>query len=176
MIRFISIIACLFSLIGCNVQKELILLDFESDKDLDRVHWRCHTLLSVSDEHATHGKKSLKLELYPSGYPGFNPDLAKKDWRGYSSLCLDFFNPGKEDIRITVRIDDKEGSDDYADRYNRSFLMQPGINHLVIPLNSLITSGTNRALNLRKIHRYLFFMVNPTQKVVLYVDNIRLIT
>ena len=175
-IRFIFMMVCLLALIGCqnNIQKELVLFDFESDKDLDRVHWKCHTLLSLSSEHATHGEKSLKLELYPSAYPGLNPVLDKWDWRDYSSLRLDFFNPGKEDISITVRIDDKGDADDYEDRYNRNFLLQPGINHIEILMNSLVTSGTNRQLDLRKIQKYLFFMVNPTQKVILYVDNIRL--
>jgi hypothetical protein len=178
MVRLIFIIFFLLGLISCHDarQKELVLFDFESDRELDNVHWKCHTLMSLSNEHATHGVKSLKLELYPSAYPGLNPVIDKKDWRGYSSFCLDLFNPAEGDIPITVRIDDKEDSDDYADRYNRSFLLRPGINHIEIPLNSLVTSGTNRTLNLRKIYRCLFFMVNPTQKTVLYVDYIVLIT
>jgi hypothetical protein len=176
LIRFIFIMVWLLAFIGCqgNIQKELVLFDFESDWELDNVHWKCHTLLSLSDEHATHGMKSLKLELFPSAYPGLNPALDKKDWRGYSSLCLDLFNPDNEDKKIVMRIDDKEDADDYADRYNRSFLLRPGMNHIMIPLNSLITSGTNRQLDLRKIYNYLIFMVNPAQKAVLYVDYIRI--
>jgi len=177
-IRLIFVIACLLSLIACHDarQKEVILFDFESDRELDNVRWKCHTLLNLSDEHATHGMKSLKLELFPSAYPGLNPVLDKKDWRGYNSLCLDLFNPDNENKKIVMRIDDKEDADDYADRYNMSFLLRPGMNNIVIPLNSLITSGTNRQLDLRKIYKYLFFMVNPTQKAVLYVDHIRLCT
>jgi hypothetical protein len=176
LIRFIFIMVWLLAFIGCqnNIQKELVLFDFELDQDLDRVHWKCHTLLSLSDEHATHGMKSLRLELFPSPYPGLNPALDKKDWRGYSSLCLDLFNPDNEDRKIVIRIDDKEDANDYADRYNKSFLLRPGTNKIEIPLNSLITSSTNRALNLRKIYKYLIFMVSPVQKTVLYVDYIRL--
>jgi hypothetical protein len=166
----------LLSLIACHDarQKELLLFDFESDRELDNVHWKCHTLFSLSDEHATHGMKSLKMELFPSAYPGLNPVLDEKDWRGYSSLCLDLFNPDNEDKKIVIRIDDKEDADDYADRYNKSFLLRPGTNKIEIPLNSLITSSTNRQLDLGKIYKYLIFMVSPVQKTVLYVDYIRL--
>ena len=38
--------------------RESILFDFESDRELDRVHWKCHTLMSISDQHSTHGKGS----------------------------------------------------------------------------------------------------------------------
>ena len=55
-----------------NVPDEIVLFDFESDSELDQVHWKCHTLMSVCDQNVTHGKGSLKLELFPSDYPGFS--------------------------------------------------------------------------------------------------------
>ena len=58
-------------------ESEKILFDFESDSELDRFHWQCHTLFSLSDEHATHGKKSLKLELFPSDYPGLSANAGQ---------------------------------------------------------------------------------------------------
>lgn len=80
---------------------ELILFDFESDGELDEVHWKCYTLMSIGDQHHTHGNNSLKME-------------------------------------------------------------------------SLITSGTKRKMNSDEIERFLFFIYKPGEKVVLYVDYIRL--
>ncbi len=171
------ILAIFFLLvIGCNGhdQKELILFDFESDSELDKVHWKCHTLFSLSDENVTHGNKSLRLELYPSGYPGFSPVLETKDWKDYEYLSFDIYNPETTEIKIVVRIDDREDSPDYDDRYNHSFTLMPGLNRINLPLRELVTSGTNRKLDPGNIQGLVIFMVNPPEKVTIFMDYLRL--
>lgn len=178
MVRLILITVCLCTLVSCGggVPSERVLFDFESDAELDRLHWKCPVLLSLSDEHVTHGNRSLKLELYPSDYPGLNPMLEANDWRGYKALCFDIYNPGEKEIRVSVRIDDQEDHPDYKNRYNKRFILQPGMNDIRIPLHTLMTSGTQRQLDIKKIHRILIFLARPERKVVLYVDYIRLIS
>lgn len=165
------------SIIGCadTSQSGLILFDFEADAELDQLHWACYTLMSLSDQYVTHGAKSLKLELYPSPYPGFTPSLKQRNWKKYKALKFDIYNPANEDVPITLRIDDKKDSNEYADRYNKTILIKPGKNQMIIPLDSLVTSGTNRQLNLKKIQRFLLFSVNPAEKIVLYIDYVRLV-
>ena len=155
---------------------ERVLFDFESDSELDRFDWRCHTLFSLSDAYATHGKKCLRLELYPSDYPGLAPMLDDNDWRGYKNLCFDIYNSEEEVLSVTVRIDDRKDYPDYGDRYNKSFEIQPGMNQIRIPFDSFITSRTGRALDLKKIYRLLIFIVRPEKRVVLYVDYLRLVS
>ena len=176
-ITFIFITACLLSLTSCfcGSPSELVLFDFESDTDLDRFHWKCHTLFSLSNENATHGFKSLRLELHPSDYPGLAPKLDTNDWRRYKTLSFDIYNPEDVDTSIAVRIDDKKDYPDYEDRYNKSFILKPGLNRLNIPLNSLITSVTRRTLDLKNIYRFLIFMAHPQKKHILYIDYIRLV-
>ena len=170
----------LFSLlfISCNdisTSDEKILFDFESDHELDEVHWKCHSLMAISNQHATHGKRSLKLELHPSQYPGFNPFTKISDWRPFKSLCFDVYNPGDKDQNLTVRIDDRKDNTEYADRYNKRYILKQGMNHIEIKMDSLVTTGTNRKMDTSKIYKFLFFMYKPTEKVVLYVDYIRLV-
>ncbi len=153
---------------------EKILFDFETDADLDRLHWSCHTLMSLTDQHETHGQRCLRLELFPSDYPGLAPILVEHDWRPYKALVFDLHNPQGKEIQITVRIDDKENACEYADRYNESFRLGPGANSVEILLDRLMTSGTRRNLDLKNIYQVLFFMVNPSEEVTLYVDYIRL--
>jgi hypothetical protein len=175
--KFILIILSLLLLLNCygSTPKELVLFDFESDSELDQLRWKCHTLFSLSDEHATHGKRSLKLELFPSDYPGLTPMLKENDWGRYKALCFDIYNPGEKQIQVSVRIDDKNGYPDYAEQYNKSFNINPGMNQMSIPLNTLVTSGTERKLDLKNIYRVLIFMVRPEKKVTLYLDYMRLI-
>ena len=172
------IVAYLSILTSCSgpAPAELVLFDFESDAELDRFNWKCHTLFWLSDEHVTHGTRSLRLELYPSEYPGIAPKLERKDWSGYRALCFDIYNPAKKELQISMRIDDLEDFPDYKDRYNKSFILQSGLNRMSFPLDSLVTTGGHRSLDLKNIYRVLIFMVNPSQKVVLYVDYMRLVS
>ena len=178
MLSMILIIGCLRLLVSCHgdVAGERVLFDFESESELDRLHWRCHTLFSLSDRHITHGEKSLRLELFPSDYPGLAPMLDMIDWRAYKALCFDIYNPEEKEVQITVRIDDRKDYPDYEDRYNKSFIFKPGMNGVRIPLDTLVTSGTGRKLNIGNIYRVLIFMVRPEKVAVLYVDHMRLVS
>ena len=165
---------CFFGVACSGPPGDRILFDFESDEELDRFHWKCHTLFALSEEHATHGSKSLRLELYPSEYPGLAPMIKDNDWRKYGAFQFDIYNPQEADIRLSVRIDDREDYPDYADRYNRTFVVGPGAHTITIPLDSMITSGSKRPLNLKMIYRLVVFMSQPKDKTVLYVDYLRL--
>lgn len=157
-----------------RLSSDRILFDFESDSELDRFHWKCHTLFSLSDEHVTHGKQSLKLELFPSDYPGLAPMLDRNDWRDYKTFSFDVYNTHSMAIPLTVRIDDSKDYPDYPDRYNQTYILRPGMNTIAIPLDSLITSGTNRKLNLKSVYQVLIFVVRPDERIVLYLDNLKL--
>jgi hypothetical protein len=155
--------------------REFILFDFESDSELDQLYWNCHTLYSLSTDHVTHGSRSLKLEVYPSDYPGLIPMLPVTDWRGYGEFSFDVFNPSEQALRIGVRIDDRKDYPDSADRYNKNFVVIKGNNHIVIPLETLISSGSNRPLNLAQIQRLYIFMRHPVKKTILYIDNLQIL-
>jgi hypothetical protein len=178
MVKFIVIVFYgLFFMVGCEKMpdKDLILFDFESEAVFDEVHWKCHSLFFLSDQYAVHGKHSLRLELFPSSYPGLSPALKYNDWRGYQALCFEVYNPTPDMFKLILRVDDKKEALEYTDRYNKAFLIKPGANTLKIPLDSLTTSKTNRPLALKNIYRFLVFMSHPVENHVLYLDYFRLI-
>lgn len=162
---------------GCSrvPRDEVVLFDFESDAELDRLHWNCHTLYSLSDQHATHGKRSIKLELYPAEYPGLNMKLQTRDWSRHKTLRFDVYNPGNAAVPITVRIDDRKDFPDHHDRFNKRFDVIPGTNRIEIPLGTLMTSGSLRYMDLKKIKTFIIFSARPAVKTTLFVDYIRLI-
>lgn len=153
----------------------LVLNDFESSADLQRIAWRCRTTFTLSNTYRSHGQSGLSMELYPDAYPGLHLLLTPKErrWRGYRYLALEVFNPGRERVSLAYRIDDR-ANPDYADRVNGSFALDPGLNHLRLDLSQMRTSGSKRGLNLDRIDQLLFFLVAPLQPVVLAVDYIRL--
>ena len=166
------------SLAGCEPEPPagpLVLNDFESQADLDRIAWRCRTTFRLTGIHRSHGHSGLLMTLYPDLYPGIRPFLPpeRRDWRGYRYLALDVFNPGDEPLVLCYRIDDTKAPD-YEDRVNGSFRLRPGENRLRLDLGRLRTSGTNRPLNLGQIWAVLFFQLSPPHPVTLGLDYIRL--
>ena len=173
---FLSVLIVIISGLGCSrtTPKEIILADFETDGELNQLYWSCHTLYSLSNDHATHGSKSLKMELYPADYPGIVLTPAVIDWQDYKELSFDVYNPLQQQVQITVRIDDRKKYPEYQDRYNKSFVLQSGSNRFNIPLVTLATSGTSRYLDLRHIYRLFIFSKRPQNKISLYVDSIKI--
>ncbi len=171
------VLAALLCVSACHKapDEEKVLFDFESDSELNQLHWSCHTLFTLSNDHATRGAKSLKMELFPSAYPGLSIELPAGDWRRYGDMSFDAFNPMNAPVQIEVRIDDRKDFPEYKDRYNNSFVLKTGSNRIVIPLATLVSSGTNRPLNLGRISRLFIFMNHPAQKIILYVDTISLL-
>ena len=158
---------------ACQTKPASFIFDFETERDLDALHWSCKTLFSLSDQHVTSGKKSLKMVLYPSPYPGLTLDNFNYNWSEYESLVFDVYNPDNTPLNLTVRIDDRKDPP-YSDRANTTFILNPGANHISIPLNGLITSGTGRRLDLSRIEKVILFLVQPTKKQILYLDHLRL--
>ncbi len=152
-----------------------IIYDFEQEADLDGLSWKCHTWYERSLEHATHGRFSLKVEMYPpETYPGLGLSDLKGSWKGVRQVRLDIFNPGSVPVRVTFRIDDRRDNPPYDDRVNRSLMLKPGANDIVLDLDRLRTSGTGRLLNTADICAFMFFTVSPQVPVTIFVDNIRL--
>ncbi len=179
-IRVISgilvLLLCTAGLLNCGKAEPMIrtLFDFESDSDLDQLHWRCHTLYSLSKEHATHGERSLMVEIFPTSYAGFIPKLRMNDWSGFNELRFDIFNPEKDNLIISIRIDDKKDYPKYEDRYNARYSLVPGNNEISLPLKALETSGTNRLIDVSKVHRLYIYIKNPDKREVFYLDYVRL--
>ncbi len=163
-------------LAGCQRSPQtLILNDFETPADLDRIVWRCRTTFSLSSRYRTHGKSGLLMTMYPDPYPGMSLKLTpeERDWRGYRYLALEVINPGATPVALCYRIDD-QANPDYKERVNGVFRLAPGVNHLRLELAALRTSGSRRPLHWRRVDKVLFFVVSPPAKVELGVDYLRL--
>lgn len=173
-IFIILISGCLFQSCEKENPGDLVLFDFENGSDLDRLNWKCHSLFSIFSGYSSEGAKSLKVELYPSDYPGVSFKTFQKDWAAYKEICFDVFNSGKEKIDLIVRVDDSPQNTDYADRYNKGFALLPGENKIRISLTVLKTSSGKRNIDLRRIEKLILFVVRPERKTQFYIDNIRL--
>lgn len=153
--------------------------DFEQETVLDQFDWECRTLYRLSPEHATSGAKSLEMLLYPApaadleNYPGVSFTRFDPDWSGNRALVFDAYNPETTPLRLGVRIDDRD-SPDYAERFNNSFVLAPGDNRVSISFTDLVTSGSKRRLDQRRIRAVMLFLANPKERHSIYLDRVRL--
>jgi hypothetical protein len=153
-------------------QQKLVLLDFENDRQLDDLGWRCGTTYERTKEHAISGRYSLKMEMYPRvTWPGFSK-IIKTSWAGYEDLSFNIFNSAPDPIQISYRIDDRRNNPPYTDRANGRFLLKPGPNTFKLNLKELKTSDGKRHLDLNKICSFLLFLHQPQKKVTLYLDDL----
>jgi hypothetical protein len=149
-----------------------VLFDFENDADV--AAWQVEDVLKdkvkleASDEHATSGKRSLKMTLQPHEWPGMSTTKLPKDWSGQADLAFDVFSA--VDTTMSVRIDD-DNSKDYASRFNSQAQdLVKGKNTVTLAL-----ADVGDAVDLKKIKALYLFSTDVPEQRVFFIDNIRLI-
>ena len=170
-----------FSLLGfaparrdSSTAAHTILFDFESEEDLSYLNWECGKWFELSEKNATSGKYSLKVSLPSGQYPGIHFQGFKRDWSGSGFLKMDVYQSSEEIILFHIRIDDNQSGWEYANRFDINFTLNPGMNHISIPVDSIKTNLHRRPLNLRRIERMMVFVPNNAKRRELHIDHIRL--
>ncbi|MBA3708859.1 MAG: hypothetical protein H0W83_08590 [Planctomycetes bacterium] len=110
------------------------LCDFETPADLGMWEVR-NKSAALSDQHVTHGAKSLKISA--SDYMACF--RLPKDWSGHDSLEIDMFVEGEEPVGGSLLVGDEQWQkkDSYWNRHNGRFNLRPGANTVSIPVNGL---------------------------------------
>ncbi len=124
--------------------------------------------------HAKSGSHSLKVILSPGLYPGVTMDHPPRDWRGYNTLTFNAFLEGLDPLPITVRINDLRHNKEYEDRYNRTYTLQPGPNHLTIDLFVVEHAPKGRLMDMKNISNLCIFSYKLQNHRTVYFDNFRL--
>ena len=158
-----------------------LLADFETDDELRL--WVGTGLGNVRNdgaavdrvrEHATRGEWSLRVVTTTSSpWPGVRLLNGRQDWRGKKALAFDLWNDGPA-FTLSVRIDDDFPHQQYHDRYNESFEIIPGANHLIIPTTDIATKPANRRLNLAAVERTILYVNEPKTAHTFFIDHIRM--
>jgi hypothetical protein len=152
-----------------------ILSDLETPFEIDR--WSGSAALSVETIPLISRGRLLKLSLTTNKYSGAALDYFEGDWASLNRLEISLFNPGANSLKITCRIHDlqhADGNEEYEDRFNRSFLLLPGWNHIAIDLNEVKESPVNRRMDMHRIRGLGLFVTSlPTPRII-YLDNVRL--
>jgi VanZ family protein len=118
--------------------------------------------------------EGLEVQFQKAAYSGFFLDDFPRDWRGYNTLVLDIFNPGRRPLPLHCRIHDRAHNQDFNDRYNGQFLVLPGQSTIRIDLKQAEIAPHNRKLALDDVAGVGCFLVNSPGGQIMYVSQIRL--
>ena len=96
------------------------------------------------------------------------------DWSAYDALEFDILHPGHGRIELGLRIDDQHESLRMVDRFARHLFLDPGVNHISIPMKDIERAPAGRLLDLARMRRIVMFPVEPTGDYRIYLGPIRL--
>jgi VanZ family protein len=152
-----------------------LLSGLETPFEIDR--WSGSAGLSVEPIESVSESNFLKLSLTTDQYSGAALNYFDGDWTSARSLRISLYNPDASPLQITCRIHDRlhsDGNEEYEDRFNRSFLLAQGWNHLEIDLNDVKESPAGRSMDMSKIRGLGIFVMNLPASRTLYIDEVRL--
>jgi len=154
--------------------RNLKIFDFESEEELRQLNWECHKWFELSEEKATSGKYALKATFPPGQYPGINFGKIRSDWSGFPYLRMYVFNPDNEKVNFHILIGDNRSGLEYDSRFDVDFNLEPGMNYLSIPTDSIRTNIQHRLLNVKGLRTFMVFNTDNRKPRDIYLDNIRL--
>jgi hypothetical protein len=152
-----------------------VLSDFETPFEIDR--WEGNARLSVETIPNISKGRILKLSLTTDKYSGVSLKYFDGEWASFNTLDISLYNPDADPLKVTCRIHDfqhADGNEEYEDRFNRSFLLMRGWNHIKIDLNQVKESPANRRMDMNRILGFGLFATSLPAPRIIYLDNVRL--
>ncbi len=120
------------------------------------------------------GDRVARITFEPAQYSGWSISGPFPDWSGHRELAFVVYSELSEPVRMTLRIHDRSHNQAYRDRYNREFIIQPGVNQIRVPLVQVQGTPAGRRMDLAAIDGVGMFVVRPERSFVLYFDGFRL--
>jgi len=131
--------------------------------------------IQLTDVNPFSGDYAAMVNLKPARYAGFSLSPVMRDWSGYRNLSLAVNNGSSERLTVTIRINDvvhQLSEQNYNDRFNQRFDLDPGWNSLSILLRDIQTAPSNRLMQLKQMFKIGIFISGLRNPVVLGLDEV----
>ena len=114
-------------------------------------------------------------ETAPESFPGVTLEEPWPDWSRYRALVIDIVNPNDVEVLMTLRINDRQHNNRFADRFNRRLQLAPHQrSEIVIPLEEIARGPEQRAMDLSAIAKLMLFQDGRRGAQPIYLCGIRL--
>ena len=129
------------------------------DSRLGRVLTRTQNIdYRIVEQHQNEPAHAL-VTLQAKPWPGVAFHDVQPDWEDFATLVIDLAIDGDAALPINIRVHDQAHKklNEFTDRYNRSFNLQPGSHTVRIPLVDLANAPRNRSMDLTRISEVIIF-------------------
>ena len=151
------------------------LYDFQHDHP--ERFWRGNVSRSSGENCGPITDNALSIALTTRRYSGAALDNLPSDWRNYDEIAFAMWNPQNHAINVTLRINDlthEQYSNQYHDRFNRTFRIEPGVNRIQQSLEEVAHAPRGREMDMSDIRRLMFFTSDLNQPGQLCLSQLRL--
>jgi hypothetical protein len=133
-------------------------------------------IIGPPDEWSGESEDNLvgRITFLPATFPAFFLQEVVPDWSEYDRLCFVVFTKLEAPVELILRLNDQRHDNAFDDRFNRSLIIHPGINHICVELDEVREAPKGREMNLSQMHNLALFTVNPEEEFSVYVDSFRL--
>lgn len=114
----------------------------------------------------------FKFRFDPGLYPGMSIIEPVANWSEHQSLHFDVFSTNIDDVKIVLRVHDKQHNQDFGDRFNQQFILQPGLNRIAVELAAIRDAPYNRSIDMANIAGVQLFVPDVDETLFLEVSNI----
>lgn len=157
------------------IQREFpVLSNFSTPFEMTR--WRRnHADISL---HSSVGQRDyLSVTFRPGLYSTVKFKYFHRDWRGYQRLVLDLTNPETQAYKVILRIHDRWHKQHHfalSDRFNRTLVLKPGRQQIVIPLAEVARAPKTRKMDMAHLQELMLFTMASRVYHHLYIHSIYL--
>ncbi|MDB4614628.1 VanZ family protein [bacterium] len=151
-----------------------------------RMRWReseCAIKVVRNTEVATDGQYVLQWTISPGEFPGCQMYEPYPSWENYEFFEFDVQlaeSAPTDQLTVNLKIQDKPhvttpADAKFEDRFQRKIGLQKGeTQHIKISIDDVLNSPGTRKMDLSQMQLIELFVIEPTESMVVYLDNVRL--
>lgn len=161
----------------CSARRDFPLLaGFESP--LEKGRWTLNGVsMKRSPENSTQGRFAAEVSVSEKDfdYPGLFLEDMPRDWRDADALRFDVFWPADGPRELCVRMDDQKYNPAYRDRFQKSFVLNPGMNRIRINREEYGLTSGGAPLDLSHVMRMGLFFLSAEKGEAFFLDDVKLL-
>jgi len=129
-----------------------------------------------------HDSAVLRVTLAPPQYAGVHWLEPDSDWRAYTTLHMQLFNPGESLRQLVIRVHDRQHNQEADDRFTQTLELPPGETHITVSLDDVRQlnrspaenpDATSRKMNMAEIAGIIIY-AEDAEPGEFFLDNLQL--